>query len=232
MTLSRLPAAGLPADAPFTSGLTTPDFSPARPVPRPEAVIQRLIQALLPHGRALRTRSTCPLGPDTPVVYLLTQGNLDMLRITDGLVLTTVHAPYVIGLANLLQPGQAGLLAQHPDSRMLRVGRDKVLRILEETPSLWTDVAHLLAYALQFAGQRDRELTTSRAYDTVCGKLMELMHAPAAFRESTSVLNFIQRRTPLSRSVVALILRDLRAGEYITMRQGRLVSVQHLPAEY
>jgi DNA-binding FadR family transcriptional regulator len=46
------------------------------------------------------------------------------------------------------------------------------------------------------------------------------------------VMNYIQRRTRISRSVVAEVLAALRQGNYINMSRGKLVSINHLPAEY
>jgi DNA-binding IscR family transcriptional regulator len=45
-------------------------------------------------------------------------------------------------------------------------------------------------------------------------------------------MNYIQRRTRISRSVVAEVLAALRQGNYINMSRGKLVSINHLPAEY
>jgi DNA-binding FadR family transcriptional regulator len=45
-------------------------------------------------------------------------------------------------------------------------------------------------------------------------------------------MSYIQRRTRISRSVVAEVLAALRQGKYITMERGKLVSVNRLPAEY
>jgi DNA-binding IscR family transcriptional regulator len=46
------------------------------------------------------------------------------------------------------------------------------------------------------------------------------------------VMSFIQRRTGISRSVVAEVLAALRQGNYINMDRGKLVSINRLPAEY
>lgn len=51
-------------------------------------------------------------------------------------------------------------------------------------------------------------------------------------RMRVGVMNYIQRRTRISRSVVAEVLAALRQGNYINMVRGKLVSINRLPAEY
>jgi DNA-binding IscR family transcriptional regulator len=51
-------------------------------------------------------------------------------------------------------------------------------------------------------------------------------------RAKIGVMNYIQRRTRISRSVVAEVLAALRQGNYINMSRGKLVSINRLPAEY
>jgi DNA-binding IscR family transcriptional regulator len=51
-------------------------------------------------------------------------------------------------------------------------------------------------------------------------------------RMRVGVMSFIQRRTGISRSVVAEVLAALRQGNYINMDRGKLVSINRLPAEY
>jgi DNA-binding IscR family transcriptional regulator len=46
------------------------------------------------------------------------------------------------------------------------------------------------------------------------------------------VLNFIQQRTRISRSVIAEVLSALRKGDYIKMEKGKLVGITRLPYDY
>lgn len=53
-----------------------------------------------------------------------------------------------------------------------------------------------------------------------------------ALRARIGVMNYIQRRTQISRSVIAEVLAALRQGNYIEMQKGKLVSINHLPHDY
>ncbi|EKA2160415.1 helix-turn-helix domain-containing protein, partial [Salmonella enterica] len=51
-------------------------------------------------------------------------------------------------------------------------------------------------------------------------------------RESIIVLNFIQRRTGISRSRTMKILSELKKGGYIHIDNGRLTALGKLPVAY
>lgn len=212
-----------------------------RPLQRPEAAIRRLVEAFLPASRHVHLRPNRPhvLGPGHQALWLLTHGRIDLLRPHDGLILTTVHAPYVIGLSNMLHPHQSCLLQLSGEcpspvlsAHLRTVSPEAVEALLATQPALWQDVAGVLAYAVQFSAERDARLTTARAYDTVRALLQELMWGPEELRRQVSAMGYIERRTTLSRSAVALILKSLRDGQYIVMNQGRLLAINHLPEAY
>jgi len=80
---------------------------------------------------------------------------------------------------------------------------------------------------------REQELMGVDSYLMVRTLLMELAGYPEAYRRKINVLNFILRRTNLSRSRIMSILSELRKGDYITIHRGVLRTIAHpLPAHF
>ena len=77
-----------------------------------------------------------------------------------------------------------------------------------------------------------RQLSAPTAYEVICSQLIELMHESESLRETLSAERFIRDRTHLSRSSIMKILADLKTGGYISIENGRLVAIHHLPQKY
>lgn len=105
------------------------------------------------------------------------------------------------------------------------------MRIVEEC-ELWHDVARFLAYRLMVMCVRDRELVGVDSYLKVRALLIEIWAYPDEYRQSINVLNFVQRRTGISRSRTLKLLSELKKGGYINIENGRLISIWKLPAAY
>lgn len=97
---------------------------------------------------------------------------------------------------------------------------------------LWHDVARILAYRLMVMSVRDRELVGVDSYLKVRALLIELWAYASEYRQSINVLNFIQRRTGISRSRTMKLLSELKKGGYISIDGGRLLDMKKLPTAY
>ncbi|EMC8872176.1 helix-turn-helix domain-containing protein, partial [Escherichia coli] len=62
--------------------------------------------------------------------------------------------------------------------------------------------------------------------------LIELWAYASEYRQSINVLNFIQRRTGISRSRTMKLLSELKKGGYITIDGGRLIDMKKLPTAF
>ncbi|WP_185955870.1 helix-turn-helix domain-containing protein [Limnobaculum zhutongyuii] len=79
---------------------------------------------------------------------------------------------------------------------------------------------------------RDSYAHTKSSYLVVRHLLLQLNLLPKEKRYSINIAEFIQERTNLSRSYIMKVLSDLKTGGYITLRKGRLIELNHLPAKY
>ncbi|WP_097305453.1 helix-turn-helix domain-containing protein [Pseudomonas chlororaphis] len=201
---------------------------PCKPVDDIEQLITHFLQCAQP----VPTHQALTFNPYTPQIYLLTEGVVHLHRQSDHLLLSSIYARHVIGLAELLHPVGKTYLRREPECKISAVSRETVLSILNESPVLWSSVSRLLAYHLHFSSLRDLHLINHHAYDAVRGKLIELMSAPIAIRRRLSALRYIQERTTLSRSMILKLLSELRMGGYIEMKRGCLTSISILPLHY
>lgn len=69
---------------------------------------------------------------------------------------------------------------------------------------------------------RDRELVGVDSCRKVRALLIALWAYASEYRQSINVLNFIQRRTGISRSRTMKLLSELTKGGYISIDGGRL----------
>ena len=199
---------------------------------KPSDTISDLITLLLPEASPITTRRSRQFNKNNPQIYLLLQGTVHLHRQSDDLLMTTIYAPHIIGLAELLHPVGKTYLHLDKGCEIHAIAGNKVLQILNAQPMLWADAARILAYHLQFASLRDLHLLNNHAYDAIRGKLLELMNASESTRKEYSALRYIQERTKLARSTILKCLSDLKTGGYIGMEKGHLTQIFTLPHRY
>lgn len=199
---------------------------------KPSDIIARLMAELKPEAVEVTARRSRQFSGKNPQVFLLLKGAVNLHRQSDDLLMTTIYAPHIIGLAELLHPVGQTYLHLEKDCEIHVVAGSKVLQKLDQHPMLWADVSRILAYQLHFASLRDLHLLNNHAYDAIRGKLLELINAPESTRLDYSALRYIQERTTLARSTILKCLSDLKTGGYIAMEKGHLTQVFNLPQRY
>ena len=76
------------------------------------------------------------------------------------------------------------------------------------------------------------KLVSPTVFEQVRYQLFELMSKPQTLRESITAENYIRGKTRLSRSAVMNVLSALKAGGYITILNGHLKEIKHIPAQF
>jgi hypothetical protein len=205
------------------------------PPVRPEKSIRRLTQALESIAEKMkvvpRQRITWKY-KNRPQLYLFLQGELSILRSSDGLLIVTVYEPHLFGIAEMIQPVHAHLLRAEADSTILRVDADKA-RILFHQQGLWEDAAAVLSYHTGYLFYRDDLVLQQRTYSVIRNHLEEMILLPEDTRKRVSILEYIQERTHLSRSSILNVVSALKKGDYIAFdRGGYLTSMNKLPERF
>ncbi|MFU0920955.1 helix-turn-helix domain-containing protein [Kluyvera sichuanensis] len=199
---------------------------------RPEQSIQRLTALLQPIAEKMkvvpRKRMTWT-HKNQPQLFLFLEGELSILRASDGLLIVTVYDPHLFGIAEMIQPVRGHLLRAESESTILRVDAQTAMQMFREE-GVWEDVASVLSYHTAYLFYRDALVVQQRTYSVIRNHLQEMILLPEDTRMKISILDYIQERTHLSRSSVLNVLSALKNGHYIEFKRGGyLMSVSSLP---
>ncbi|MNZ37676.1 putative DNA-binding transcriptional regulator [compost metagenome] len=205
------------------------------PPVRPEESVQRLTAVLEPVAEKMkivpRKRMTWS-HKGRPQLYLFIEGALSILRASDGLLIVTVYESHLFGIAEMIQPTHGHILRAETESTILRVDAQQAAEIFREQ-GLWEDVAALLSYHTAYLFYRDALVVQQRTYSVIRSHLQEMILLPEDARMRTSILDYIQERTLLSRSSVLNVLSALKKGNYISFqRGGYLLDMRDLPEAF
>ncbi|RPH28823.1 Crp/Fnr family transcriptional regulator [Buttiauxella warmboldiae] len=202
---------------------------------KPDDSIERLLAALLPESHEINVVPRKRLHWEykgEAQLYLFMQGEVSVLRATDGLVIASAYDSHLFGLAESLQSLRCHILRVETASTILRVGVGKAMEIFDRQ-NLWRDVAITLAYFNSYLFYRNDLVVQQRTYSVIRDHLQEMIQLPLATRMRTSILEYIQERTHLSRSSVLNVIFALKSGSYIEVKRGGyLIAMKHLPEKF
>lgn len=168
----------------------------------------------------------------TDTIHVVYRGACRVEHRRTGLTLGIAHAPYIAGVLEAIN-GDCGLVYECKAPSAALAFRTSDWNALIERRGLWKDVALVMAIYLEAISMRTAFLTASTAYETVCNTLQLLEGHTEEIRTDIAAVNFVLERTKLSRSIVAKIISDLRAGGYIETDRGRLLGiVRPFPLRY
>lgn len=207
---------------------------------KPHAALDALFSALWSFGQpfCLQPGEEFFLNSDGEhKIVLLESGIFSFCRCGSGLHVLSTFAPSIVGLVdsygatyNVPTRPEHFLIAETQCSGRA-VSLPNFIKVADEC-DLWHDVARILAYRLMVMNVRDRELVGVDSYLKVRSLLIELWAYASEYRQSINVLNFIQRRTGISRSRTMKLLSELKKGGYISIDGGRLLDMKKLPMAY
>ncbi|HCM3123872.1 winged helix-turn-helix transcriptional regulator [Klebsiella aerogenes] len=207
---------------------------------KPHAAIDALFSALLPFGKPFIVQPGEEFSLYTEQstrIVLLESGIFSICRSDRGLNVLSVFAPSLAGLIDSygvtydVPTRPEHFLIAETECRGRAVSLADFIKVTDEC-NLWHDVARFLAYRLMVMNVRDRELVGVDSYLKVRALLIEIAAYNDEYRQSINVLNFIQRRTGISRSRTMKLLSELRKGGYINIDGGRLLGIKKLPLAY
>ena len=205
------------------------------PPVRPELSIQRLTEVLVPIAEKVKIvprKRIMWTHKNQPQLYLFLEGELSILRASDGLLIVTVYDPHLFGIAEMIQPVRGHLLRSETESTILRVDAQKAMEVFRQQ-GLWEDVASLLSYHTAYLFYRDALVVQQKTYSVIRNHLEEMNLLPEESRMRVSILDYIQERTHLSRSSVLNVISALKKGDYIDyQRGGYLTTVKNLPERF
>lgn len=176
-------------------------------------------------------------GKEQAGIIMLSEGIGSICHCENGMHISTLFSPSILGLVDGYSyfydvPSRPKhYIHAETDCRCHFIKIDVFLDITEKN-NLWHDIARVLAHRLMIMSMRERELVGVDSYLMVRSLLIELWIYPEEYRNKISVLSFIMKRTGLSRSRVMAILSELKKGEYIEVKAGKLIMQKKLPTAF
>ncbi len=202
---------------------------------RPENSMQRLLTALEPIADKIqvipRKRMTWNY-KGRPQLYFFLEGELSILRASDGLLIVTVYEAHLFGIAEMIQPTKGHILRTESESTLLRIDAKLAAEIICQQ-GLWEDAAAVLSYHTAYLFYRDALVVQQRTYSVIRNHLLEMITLQEQTRMRTSILDYIQDRTLLSRSSVLNVISALKREGYIAFKRGGyLLEIKELPENF
>lgn len=164
-------------------------------------------------------------------VYYLTEGEIDMHREVDDILLLTMRAPKILGLSLLSSDDCFHYMKTTKNSKLIAIEKNH-FRELVETHNLWKEVFTITSSLMKNYFKRDERFSSKNVYDVIKNNLEILWESPPLERKKTSIFKYILSRSDMSRSSLSKVLKDLNDGGYITISRGKLLNVRSLPEKY
>ncbi len=160
------------------------------------------------------------------------QGVISLSRKYNDIMLGFASAPFIVGLsADAIKNTNDYTISTEGECCGYSLPASKTLTLIEEG-GLWREAFYWLTWQHRMLEMRDMRLIGTSNYNQIRSTLLTMAQWDESLRLRTGVINYIQRCTGVSRSVIAEVLSALRRGEYIQMHKGKLVAINRLPYDY
>lgn len=166
------------------------------------------------------------------VTVVVQQGVVSLHRHEGHVLCGILQSPSIFGLAagaNAIRNDYT--LVAESNCRGFYLPAKETLKCLERN-QLWRDAFYWMTWQTRMLEMRDMQLIGTNHYYQIRSTLLMMIDWEDDIRAKIGVLNYIQQRTRISRSVIAEVLSALRKGDYIEMKKGKLVSIARLPTHY
>lgn len=202
---------------------------------KPIEHINKIINALKPYGTKVtfnRNLKTSFSLNGLRVCYLINESYVLIKRKEDHLTVFSSISPAILGMVGILAHGDFYYLQSDSNIDALVITETDFNNCLMQNPDLQTSVIKTLAYYLQMVSLRHITLSGKNSYTIIRNLILNHIDEPVSLCNSTPIAKYIVERSHLSRSLVMLVLKNLRAGKYITVDHGYLKQISHLPENY
>ncbi|HHT7509923.1 TPA: helix-turn-helix domain-containing protein [Klebsiella quasipneumoniae subsp. similipneumoniae] len=175
------------------------------------------------------------LMPEENIIYFIAEGVLSIAMDEDPRIIGTTIEYMPVGLLEHLCPVVSFNYAALTPAKILKISISDFERIFFNTSAEYAkELTTILSYMLIVVLDVHVERRTDSGYYTIKAMLRRYLYRRKVnIQESEGIANFIIRRTNLSRSYVFRVLAELKEGEYITIKKGKLISIdKKLPSDF
>jgi hypothetical protein len=178
------------------------------------------------------TLITFPYVDANDVTLILECGEVFISQKYNDILLGIAQAPFIDGLsAGIIERPAQYIYTTQSICRGYYLSSRQVINLLDEH-QLWREAFSWLTWWNRLAETRNNQLIGSSSYEQIRSTLLTMSEWDDNLRLRVGVMHYIQRRTGISRSVIAEVLSALRKGSYIEMYKGKLLKVNRLPSDY
>ncbi|WP_105903101.1 helix-turn-helix domain-containing protein [Vibrio gangliei] len=191
------------------------------------------VNALLQTGIELNIPFKQPLKLEKDAIYFVVKGSMALVIEDNHLIIGNTIEYMPIGLMEKCCP-----LAKFSYTAMSDVTLVKLSYQQFSDYFYQQDKAEVLTQILSFMAIFTLDLHSERkkvsSYHTIRSMLFRYIYRTESHEhENEGIASFIISRTNLSRAHVFRVLADLKQGGYITIKKGRLISInKNLPSDY
>lgn len=190
---------------------------------------------MLCKGEALSVAANKKFTVELGYIYFCTEGSLTILMPDDGLNIGNTIEYMPIGLMERYCPLAKYEYRSSAKVKLVRIAWADFDQLFfgggcERMQALATILTYMSIFTIDLHNER-RQVTS---YQTIKPMLYRYLYRQETHTgENEGLALFIIKRTNLSRTHVFRVLADLKAGGYITMKRGKLVSIDRpLPEAY
>lgn len=198
-------------------------------------VLDRHQPEVLACATRLALKANEPLRLEEEAIYFVVEGAVSIAMNEDARIIGTTIEHMPVGLLERFCPlVEFNYVALTPVT-VLKISSADFDRIFfNASAENMQELATILVYMLIFMLDVHVERRMDSGYHTIKAMLYRYLYRRSINEcESEGIANFIIRRTNLSRSYVFRVLAELKAGEYITVKKGKLLSIDRkLPLDY
>jgi CRP-like cAMP-binding protein len=201
---------------------------------KPLSAFDALDQHFLPLASilTLSPQDTLNLHTNGSVVTVVREGIFKIERVQEDILVAISPSPLILGLPELFEArGEDYQLTALTPCEVYQLDGLQCRSLLDQH-QLWREAFHWVSWIYKAQEVRDAQLIGKNSYSQIRATLQVMSEWDISLRARVGVMHYIQQRTHISRSVIAEVLAALRAGNYIEMNKGKLVSVNRLPLEY
>jgi CRP-like cAMP-binding protein len=176
-----------------------------------------------------------PLVLNKGSIYFVSEGVISLAKSDDPRIIGTTIENMPIGLLERFCPIVEFNYVAMTSATVSKISMEDFDRIFfGSSPENMKELATILTYMLIFILDVHVERRLDSGYHTIKAMMQRYLYRRTVnIDETEGIANFIIRRTNLSRSYVFRVLAELKEGEYITVKKGKLVSIDRkLPEDY
>ncbi|AJR00840.1 MULTISPECIES: helix-turn-helix domain-containing protein [Hafnia] len=166
-----------------------------------------------------------------PLFYFIETGQIRYEFVNNQYWLGSLRAPALVGIVGYYYPERAGRFFAEIDCSGYCISAKRAIELINLN-NLWPDTVNYLTYLIKKLLEHEMTMSSGSSYSAICYLLRQLENEPESVRGKISVLQYLYKRTGYSKSIISLVISELKKGRYIETKKSHLVKINHLPEKF